>query len=69
MNDAAPKLPTPNIYGVAKRLCQLYQEQVDALQYGTIAGLPERDLKQYVERRRQIGELQAELCASSSQAS
>jgi hypothetical protein len=42
---------------IARKLCELYQQQVDTLQQGTLAGLADGELKQYSRRRRQTREL------------
>jgi hypothetical protein len=46
---------------IAKRLCELYQKQVDTLQQGTLTGLADGELKQYSERKRQTRELHVAL--------
>jgi len=38
---------------IARRLCELYQKQVDTLQQGTLTGLADGELKRYSERKRQ----------------
>jgi hypothetical protein len=58
MNENAPR---HSIDRIAKDLRQLYQEQVDTLQQGTLTGLAAGELKQYSERKRKTCELRAEL--------
>ncbi len=60
MTESGPQ-PRPNIYRIANELCELYQRQIDTLQQGTLAGLPEAKLKSYRERQRRIRELQVAL--------
>jgi hypothetical protein len=64
MNEAAPKARPRSIYRVADELCELYQQQIDTLQGGTLAGLPGAEVTQYEEKRRRIADLQAELRTS-----
>ena len=54
MNEKAPR--SRSIHEGANELCDLYQQQVDTLQQGTLSGLAEGELKQYSERKRQVGE-------------
>jgi hypothetical protein len=58
MNESAPQR---NVSRIAKELCQLYQQQIDTLQEGTLTDLAEGELKQYSERKRKTTELQATL--------
>lgn len=59
MNENASR--PHRIHQVANELCNLYQQQVDTLQQGTLAGLAEAELKQYSEVKRKTRELQAAL--------
>jgi hypothetical protein len=61
MNDAASKLTPRSIYYIANKLGELYQWQINTLQHGTLAGLPQAEIKQYEARKRRIADLQAEL--------
>jgi hypothetical protein len=65
MNEAEPTSGLRSIYLVGNELCELYQQQIDTLQQGTLAGLPQAVFKLYEERRRRIAELQRELKAST----
>jgi hypothetical protein len=47
--------------GIAKKLRELYQQQVDTLRQGTLAGLADGELKQYSDRKRQTRALHAAL--------
>jgi hypothetical protein len=55
MNENASRSRT--VHRIANELCDLYQQQVDTLQQGTLAGLAEGELKQYSDRKRQVREL------------
>jgi hypothetical protein len=46
---------------IAKRLCELYTQQVDTLRQGTLTSLAEGELKQYSDRKRLAGELHTAL--------
>ncbi len=46
---------------IAKRLCELYQKQVETLQHGTLTHLAEGELKRYSERKRQTRDLHTTL--------
>jgi hypothetical protein len=46
---------------IARRLCELYQKQVDTLQQGTLTGLADGELKRYSERKRQTRALHVAL--------
>jgi hypothetical protein len=57
MNETSPR-PRPRCARqIANEVCGLVQQQIDALQQG----LGEGDLQEYLERREQINELQAEV--------
>ncbi len=55
MNENARR--SRSIHEIANKLCDLYQQQVDTLQQGTLTGLAESGLKQYSEKKRQVREL------------
>lgn len=57
MNGTRPRPTPPGVNQIANELCELYQEQIDALQ----RGLAEAEMEQYLERRRQIDGLRARL--------
>lgn len=59
MNLTASRSRPRSVNQIATELCGLVQQQIDALQ----AGLAEDDLKEYLLRRGQIDELQAQLRA------
>lgn len=59
MNENVPR--SRSIHEIANELCDLYQQQVDTLQQGTLVGLAEGELKQYSDRKRQVCELQVAL--------
>jgi hypothetical protein len=61
MNERSQKSRPRNIYQIANDLCELYQQQIDTLQGGTLAGLSKAESAQYSERQRKIRELQAAL--------
>ena len=46
---------------IAKDLVELYTQQVDTLRQGTLAGLPEGELKKYSDRKRRARELRTAL--------
>jgi hypothetical protein len=46
---------------IAKELFELYIKQVDTLRQGTLAGLPEGELKKYSDRKRRARELRTTL--------
>ena len=46
---------------IAKELCQVYQQQVDTLQEGTLTDLAEGELKRYSDRKQQARELRVAL--------
>jgi hypothetical protein len=55
MNENASR--SRRIHKIANALCDLYQQQVDTLQQGTLAGLAQGELKGYSDRWRQVREL------------
>jgi hypothetical protein len=57
MNASTPRIRPRRPYQIANELCELFQQQFDALQQG----LAEGELDQYLQRRRQIDELQTQL--------
>ena len=59
MNLTASRSRPRSVNQIALELCGLVQKQIDALQ----EGLGEDDLKEYLLRRGQIDELQAQLRA------
>jgi hypothetical protein len=66
MNGTRPRPAPPGVHQIANELCELYQEQIDALQRGAA----EAEVEQYLERRKRIDELREgleELRQGSSQ--
>lgn len=57
MNESAPRSKPRRTHQIANELCGLVQQQMDALQQG----LAEDDLQEYLDRRGQIDDLQAQL--------
>ena len=57
MNLNAPRPGPRRTHQIANEICGLVQQQIDALQHG----LAEDDLQEYLERRGQIDELQAQV--------
>jgi len=55
MNESTPHSRRRNIRKIAAELCELYQQQIDTLQHGTLAGLPKGKLEQYSKRQKRIG--------------
>jgi hypothetical protein len=65
MNGIAPRLKQRNVYELANELCQLFDEQFDALQQH----LTDVELERYLERRSRIHQLQTELKGMASRPS
>ena len=63
MNGSALPLNPNRVYQIAAEVCELFQQQIDALQHG----LAEAEMEQYLERRGRIYELRAELKASQTE--
>lgn len=59
MNESSSRLRPRRVCQIADDVCELVQQQMDVLQQG----LAEGELDQYLERRKQIHELQVELKA------
>jgi hypothetical protein len=59
MKGRAPRATSSNINQIANELCELFQQQIDTLQ----RGMAETDKEEYLQRRRQIREWQAQLKA------
>ena len=57
--DPLPALGPDRVHDIATEVCELFQQQIDALQ----SGLAEAETEQYQKRRVQIQELLAELKA------
>jgi hypothetical protein len=57
MNESAPRPKPRRIRQIAVEVCALFQQEIDTLQLG----LTEEEVEPYLERRRQIHELQTEL--------
>jgi hypothetical protein len=57
MNVSAARLRQRSVYQLANELYELYQQQFDALEQGRA----QVELKQYLERRSRIHQLQSEL--------
>jgi hypothetical protein len=60
MNDVESRLRTRGVHDLSNELCEIFEQQFDALQHG----LAELELEQYLERRRRIHQLQTELKTS-----
>jgi hypothetical protein len=54
---------------IAKELCQLYQQQIETLQEGTLTDLGEGELKRYSDRKRRARELRVALVNLRTQSS
>jgi hypothetical protein len=65
MNRTAPRSRPRSVNQISNEACGLVQQQIDALQ----EGLAEDDLKEYLERRGHLDELQAQLRALCSRSS
>ena len=59
MNGSALPLKPNRVHQIAAEICELFQQEIDALQHG----LAEVDMEPYLERRARIYELRAELKA------
>jgi hypothetical protein len=57
MNGSVPRPEPRRIHQIADEVCALIQQEIDTL----AQGLTEEEVEPYLERRRQIQELQAEL--------
>jgi translation initiation factor 2B subunit (eIF-2B alpha/beta/delta family) len=65
MSRSAPSRRPRGAVRIARELCELFQQQIDALQQG----LEEDNLEQYLERHAQIVECEAQLRALRRQPS
>ena len=63
MNGSALPLKPNRVYQIATEVCELFQQQIDALQHG----LAEAEIELYLERRGRIQALQAEMRASQTE--
>jgi hypothetical protein len=57
MNEVSPRVRRRGIDELSSEVCELFEQQFDALQQD----LSEVELEQYLERRRRIHQLQTEL--------
>jgi len=57
MNLSSPRPKPRRVRQIANKVCELFQQEIDTLKLG----LTEEEVEPYLERRRQIHELQAEL--------